>query len=59
LTWKATRVIQSGCDGVNVVAELRRTGSDGRQVAASSALFLATNLHTDQWGVIGTSVIPH
>jgi hypothetical protein len=56
MTWKSLRVIQSGSDGVNVVAELSRRDPSGQLLASLSGLFLVTNLQ-GQWGVIGRSVI--
>jgi hypothetical protein len=56
MTWKSLRVIQSGSDGVNVVAELSRRDPSGQLLASLSGLYLVTNLQ-GQWGVIGRSVI--
>lgn len=56
MNWTSLRVIQSGSDGVNVVAELNRRDSSGRLLASLSGLYLVTNLQ-GQWGVIGRSVI--
>lgn len=58
MTWASLGVIQSGSDGVNVVAELSRRDPSGRLIASLSGLFLVTNLQ-GQWGVIGCSVIAH
>ncbi len=56
MTWKSLRVIQSGLDGVNVVAELSRRGPSGQLLASLCGLYLVTNLQ-GQWGVIGCSII--
>jgi hypothetical protein len=56
MTWTSLRVIQSGSDGVNVVAELSRRDLSGQILASLSVLYLVTNLQ-GQWGVIGCSVV--
>lgn len=56
MTWDSLTVIQSGLDGVNVIAELRRKDANGRLIASFRGLFLVTNLQ-GRWGVIGRSVI--
>jgi len=56
MTWKFLRVIQSGSDGVNVVAELSRRNPSGQLLLSLSSLYLVTNLQ-GKWGVIGCSVI--
>jgi hypothetical protein len=56
MTWNSLRVIQSGSNGINVVAELRRRDPSGELLSSLSGLYLVTNLQ-GQWGVIGRSVI--
>ena len=56
MTWKSLRVIQSGSDGVNVIAELSRRDPSGQVLTSLSGLYLVTNLQ-GKWGVIGRSVM--
>jgi hypothetical protein len=56
MTWDSLTVIQSGLDGVNVIAELRRKDANGQLIDSFRGLFLVTNLQ-GRWGVIGRSVI--
>ena len=58
MTWCFLRVIQSGSDGVNVVAELSRRDPSGQLLLSLSGLYLVTNLQ-GKWGVIGRSIIAH
>ncbi|MFC1639514.1 hypothetical protein ACFL3B_01970 [Gemmatimonadota bacterium] len=56
MTWTSLRVIQSGSDGVNVLAELGRRDASGQLPTALCGLYLVTNLQ-GKWGVIGRSAI--
>jgi len=56
MTWESLAVIQSGLDGVNVIAKLSRRDAYGKLIASINGLYLVTNLQ-GQWGVIGHSAI--
>ncbi len=56
MTWPFLRVIQSGSDGVNVMAELSRRDASGQLLTSLCGFYLVTSLR-GKWGVIGRSVI--